>query len=89
MANIARHAPTNSTAITLDVVADEIQLVVVDRGRPAAPPIRMQDTLVWSACVNGPEPWVGSSTRDPTADGWIVEARIPVSPRVTEGILGA
>ncbi len=89
LANIARHAPTNSAAITLEVVADEIQLVVVDRGRPAAPPDPDAGHFGLVGMRERARALGGELNARPTADGWIVEARIPVAPRVAEGILGA
>jgi signal transduction histidine kinase len=89
LANIARHAPTNSTEITLEVVADELQLVVVDRGRPAAPPDPDAGHFGLVGMRERARALGGELSARPTADGWIVEARLPVSPRVIEGAVGA
>jgi signal transduction histidine kinase len=81
LANVARHAPANRVELTVDVDADsdEIRLVVADHGRPPA----AQDP------TNGHFGLVGMRERahavggdldaGPTADGWRVEARLPLA----------
>jgi signal transduction histidine kinase len=79
LANVARHAPHNDVELTLDVDRGVAQLRVVDRGRPAPAPdpggghfgiIGMQER----ARALG-----GDLRAGPTADGWQVEARLPMT----------
>jgi len=82
LANVARHTPDNRVELTVavDTDTDEVRLVVADHGRaPAA-----QDH------ANGHFGLVGMRERaravggeldaGPTADGWRVEARLPLAP---------
>ena len=81
LTNVARHAPQNRVEFTVDVGADEVRLVVTDRGRRSAPPE--------SVTGDGHFGLVGMRERaralggeleaGPTDDGWRVEARLPVA----------
>jgi signal transduction histidine kinase len=88
LANIARHAPKNSTEITLEVVADEVRLVVADRGRPAPTPDPDAGHFGLVGMRERARALGGEFSARPTVDGWIVEARLPLAPRVIEGLVG-
>ena len=82
LANVARHAPGNHVTLTIDVPGDVVRLVVADRGQPAAPPDPevMQFGLVGMA--ERARALGGQFTAGPTADGWRVEARLPIAELV-------
>jgi signal transduction histidine kinase len=81
LANVARHAPDNRVEFTVDVDADsdEVRLVVADHGRAPA----------GTDSANGHFGLVGMRERaravggdldaGPTADGWRIEARLPLA----------
>jgi signal transduction histidine kinase len=81
LANVARHAPDNRVEFIVDVDADsdEVRLVVADHGRAPA----------GTDSANGHFGLVGMRERaravggnlyaGPTADGWRVEARLPLA----------
>jgi len=78
LANVARHAPGNRVELAVATDGDEVRLVVADHGSPA----------VGAATGSGHFGIVGMRERaralggeldaGPTADGWRVEARLPV-----------
>ena len=78
LANVARHAPGNHVTLTVDVSGGVVRLVVADRGRPASSPDPevMQFGLVGMA--ERARALGGQCTAGPTADGWRVEARLPI-----------
>ncbi len=82
LANVARHAPGNHVTLTVDVSGDVVRLVVADRGRPASPPDPevMQFGLVGMA--ERARALGGQFEAGPTADGWRVEARLPIAELV-------
>ena len=83
LANVARHAPGNHVTLTVDVSGDVVRLVVADRGRPASPPDPevMQFGLVGMA--ERARALGGQFKAGPTADGWRVEARLPIAELVS------
>ena len=82
LANVARHAPGNHVTLTVDVFGGVVRLVVADRGRPASPPDPevMQFGLVGMA--ERARALGGQCTAGPTADGWRVEACLPIAELV-------
>jgi len=82
LANVARHAPENSVELVIDVDHGAVHLVVADRGRAAvaADPDGRHFGLVGMgerARALGGELQAG-----PTADGWRVDARLPITVAV-------
>lgn len=78
LANVARHAPGNRVELAVDALGDEVRLVVADHGSPAAP---MAPTVGHFGIVGMRErarALGGDLHAGPTADGWRVEARLPV-----------
>jgi signal transduction histidine kinase len=78
LANVARHAAGNTVEVGADLIDDTVRLVVADHGRAASAPdpnsghfglIGMSER----ARANG-----GHHDAGATADGWRVDARLPV-----------
>jgi len=82
LANVARHAPGNHVTLAVDVSGGVVRLVVADRGRPASRPDPevMQFGLVGMA--ERARALGGQLQAGPTADGWRVEARLPIDELV-------
>jgi signal transduction histidine kinase len=81
LANVARHAPGNRVELTVDVDADsdEIRLVVVDHGRPPAVPDPANGHFGLVGMRERAHAVGGDLDAGPTADGWRVEARLPLA----------
>ncbi len=77
LANVARHAPHNEVDLTLDVGDDEVRLVVVDRGRPRAAPPAGTGHFGLVGMRERARALGGHVEVGPTADGWLVDARLP------------
>jgi signal transduction histidine kinase len=81
LANVARHAPGNRVELTVDVDADsdEIRLVVADHGRPPAVPDPANGHFGLVGMRERAHAVGGDLDAGPTADGWRVEARLPLA----------
>jgi signal transduction histidine kinase len=80
LANVARHAPGNRVELAVDVDedVDEVRLVVADHGRaPAQSPANGHFGLV--GMRERARALGGELDAGPTADGWRVEARLPLN----------
>jgi signal transduction histidine kinase len=80
LANVARHAPGNRVELAVDVDEDidEVRLVVADHGRaPAQSPANGHFGLV--GMRERARALGGELDAGPTADGWRVEARLPLN----------
>jgi signal transduction histidine kinase len=79
LANVARHAPENDVEVAVDCVGSEVRLVVVDRGRrPAAPELEATHFGIIGMRERA-RALGGVLEAGPTADGWLVEAHLPVA----------
>ncbi|HEX6421314.1 MAG TPA: ATP-binding protein, partial [Acidimicrobiales bacterium] len=78
LANVARHAPRNRVEITVSATADEVRLVVVDRGHPAAAPDPREPRFGLIGMAERARALGGDLEAGPTPDGWRVAARLPL-----------
>jgi signal transduction histidine kinase len=78
LANVARHAPANRVELTVDVAGDEVRLVVADHGRPASPPDPLALRFGLVGMAERTRALGGRFEAGPTADGWRVEAHLPI-----------
>jgi signal transduction histidine kinase len=78
LANVARHAPGNRVELAVDALADGVRLVVADHGSPAAPVARTIGHFGIVGMRERARALGGELDAGPTADGWRVEARLPV-----------
>jgi signal transduction histidine kinase len=83
LTNVARHAPRNRVAVRLTAVAGEARLVVSDAGAAARPP---DDGLHFGlvGMAERARALGGEVDAGPTADGWRVDARLPLPQREPE-----
>jgi len=79
LANVARHAPGNRVDIQVASSHGRVHVVVTDRGRPAPPhdPRGLRFGLVGMA--ERARALGGTFDAGPTADGWRVEATLPLA----------
>lgn len=79
LANVARHAPTNEVELRVNGTAQDVHVVVVDRGRAA----HAVDAATQHFGIMGMRERAralgGELDAGPTADGWCVEARLPIA----------
>jgi signal transduction histidine kinase len=82
LANVARHAPGNRVELTADVGADadEVRLVVADHGRGPAAQEQPDGHFGLVGMRERARALGGELDAGPTADGWRVEARLPLAP---------
>jgi signal transduction histidine kinase len=80
LANVARHAPGNRVelAVDLDRDTDEVLLVVADHGRAASFPPAGDGHFGLIGMRERARALGGELDAGPTADGWRVEARLPL-----------
>ncbi|HEX2119525.1 MAG TPA: sensor histidine kinase, partial [Acidimicrobiales bacterium] len=81
LTNVARHAPQNRVEFTVDVGADEVRLVVTDRGRRGAAPESLTGDGHFGVVGMRERARAlgGGLQAGPTEDGWRVEARLPAA----------
>jgi signal transduction histidine kinase len=79
-ANVARHAPDNRVEFVVDLDADasEVRLVVADHGRPPATHGHDEGHFGLVGMRERARALGGELDAGPTADGWRVEARLPL-----------
>jgi len=79
LANVARHAPANR--VELDLVSRDgwAELVVSDRGRPAAPADDSPDHFGLVGMRERARALGGRLEAGPTDDGWCVRAHVPLT----------
>ena len=78
LANVARHAPGNEVELRLDVAEDVVRLHVIDHGRPAAPPDAGAGHFGLVGMSERARALGGTLEAGPTADGWRVDATLPL-----------
>ena len=78
LANVARHAPGNHVTVTVDAKDASVRLVVLDRGRPATPPDPDGLHFGLVGMAERARALGGELDAGPTADGWRIEARLPM-----------
>jgi signal transduction histidine kinase len=81
LANVARHAPGNRVELTVDIDAgtDEVRLVVADHGRAPAAQHHANAHFGLVGMRERARAVGGHLDAGPTADGWRVEARLPLA----------
>jgi signal transduction histidine kinase len=81
LANVARHAPGNRVELTVDVDTDtdEVRLVVADHGRAPAAQNHANSHFGLVGMRERARAVGGDLDAGPTADGWRVEARLPLA----------
>jgi signal transduction histidine kinase len=81
LANVARHAPGNRVELTVDVDTDtdEVRLVVADHGRAPAAQDHANSHFGLVGMRERARAVGGDLDAGPTADGWRVEARLPLA----------
>ena len=79
LANVARHAPANAVELTLTVDAGNVRLTVVDRGRQARPPDGEGLHFGLVGMRERARALGGEVDAGPTADGWRVDAHLPLA----------
>jgi len=81
LANVARHAPGNRVelAVELDADTDEVRLVVADHGRGPAAQHHDHGHFGLVGMRERARALGGELDAAPTADGWRVEARLPLA----------
>jgi signal transduction histidine kinase len=81
LANVARHAPGNRVelAVDVDADADEVRLVVADHGRAPAAQDHANGHFGLVGMRERARALGGELDAGPTADGWRVEARLPLT----------
>jgi signal transduction histidine kinase len=81
LANVARHAPGNRVELTVDVDTDtdEVRLVVADHGRAPAAQDHANSHFGLVGMRERARAVGGHLDAGPTADGWRVEARLPLA----------
>lgn len=78
LANVARHAPQNCVVLTLDASEQAARLVVRDRGQPATTAELAAGHFGLVGMRERARALGGELHAGPTADGWEVEACVPV-----------
>ena len=81
LANVARHAPDNRVEFTVEVDADsdEVRLVVADHGRAPAGTDSANGRFGLVGMRERARALGGDFDAGPTADGWQIEARLPLA----------
>lgn len=81
LANVARHAPSNRVDFVVDLDSDagEVRLVVADHGRAPAAQDHDQAHFGLMGMRERARALGGDLDAGPTADGWRVEARLPLA----------
>jgi signal transduction histidine kinase len=81
LANVARHAPGNRVELTVDIDAgtDEVRLVVADHGRAPTAQHHANAHFGLVGMRERARAVGGHLEAGPTADGWRVEARLPLA----------
>jgi signal transduction histidine kinase len=89
LANVARHAPGNRVELSVDVDADtvEVRLVVADHGRAPAAQNHPDGHFGLVGMRERARALGGELDAGPTADGWRVEARLPLAAAGREQFL--
>ena len=79
LTNVARHAPHNRVEFVVRLEADQVRLVVADRGRPGAPPDPNEGHFGLVGMRERARALGGELEVGPTPDGWRVDARLPAA----------
>lgn len=79
LANVARHAPGNRVEVRVGVRDEEVQLLVVDRGRAASPPDPRATHFGLIGMAERARSLGGRFEAGPTPDGWRVEVGLPLT----------
>ncbi len=79
LSNVARHAPANEVDLAVNGSVGEVRLVVEDHGRAAVPPDKWAAHFGLKGMQERARALGGELSAGPTADGWRVEARLPVA----------
>lgn len=79
LANVARHAPTNEVELRVNGTQEDVHVVVVDRGRAANPVDSVAQHFGIIGMRERARALGGRLEAGPTADGWRVDARLPIT----------
>jgi signal transduction histidine kinase len=89
LANVARHAPGNTVALTAEVIGGDVRLTITDRGRAAAAPDPNTGHFGLVGMGERARALGGSLDAEATADGWRVDARLPVRSAPSSQFVGS
>ena len=78
LANVARHAPGNTVVLSAEIVGGDVRVTIIDRGRAAAAPDPNTGHFGLVGMGERARALGGSFDAAATADGWRVDARVPV-----------
>jgi signal transduction histidine kinase len=78
LANVARHAPGNAVEVSAEVVGSDVRLTICDRGLAAAAPDPDAGHFGLVGMGERARALGGSLEVGATADGWRVDARLPI-----------
>jgi signal transduction histidine kinase len=78
LANVARHAPGNTVEVGAELVDGDVRLVVADHGRAASAPDPNSGHFGLIGMSERARAIGGQLDAGATADGWRVDARLPV-----------
>jgi signal transduction histidine kinase len=78
LANVARHAAGNTVDVRADLVDGDVRLVVADHGRAASAPVPNSGHFGLIGMSERARAIGGTLDAGATADGWRVDARLPV-----------
>jgi signal transduction histidine kinase len=79
LTNVARHAPDNRVDLSVGIAGETVRLVVADRGRAASPPDPRVLHFGLVGMAERTRALGGQFEAGPTADGWRVDARLPIA----------
>jgi signal transduction histidine kinase len=89
LANVARHAPGNTVELSAEVIGGDVRLTITDRGRAAAAPDPNAGHFGLVGMGERARALGGSLDAEATADGWRVDARLPVRSAPTSQFVGS
>lgn len=79
LANVARHAPTNKVRLQVTTTGRHVRLLISDHGRPSTAPDPHEPHFGLIGMAERARAVGGELDAGPTADGWRVSARLPLT----------
>ena len=89
LANVARHASANRVDLRVFAGDDMVRLVVADQGRPASQPDTSAGHFGLVGMRERARALGGDLEAEPTSDGWLVTARLPMPAAQRDELLRA